>query len=55
MDDILRKCRKLIREQYFKEMISDDPLNAVRYLQMDLYQIYDHNDLEEAKQVRLFN
>lgn len=49
--DLLRHNRRLIREQCFREMIQTEPIGAVRYLQSELYSLFDHTNPEESNKV----
>ncbi|RWS09436.1 muskelin-like protein [Dinothrombium tinctorium] len=51
--ELLRNCKKLIREQHFKEIIAENPLEAVQYLQSELSETFDHSDAEEQKMFQL--
>lgn len=51
--ELLRKCKRLIREQAFRELINKSETQAVYYLQHDLSSVFDHNDGDEANEFRL--
>lgn len=51
-EQLLQKCKRMVREQKFKEQITDNPVNAVQYLQSDLFETFDHQNPEERKMVR---
>ncbi|KFQ70847.1 Muskelin, partial [Phaethon lepturus] len=50
---LLRHCKYLIRKHRFEEKAQTDPLNALKYLQNDLYVTVDHSDPEETKEFQL--
>ena len=39
---------------HFESIITSDTVNAVRYLQNELYQTFQHSNNEEAIEVRMF-
>ena len=49
--ELLRRCRKLIRELNFKEKIRDNALEAVHYLRSKLSDTFDHTDPDERRKV----
>lgn len=50
-EQLLRQCRRLIRELAFKEKINENPIEAVQYLQSKLSEVFDHNNPEEREMV----
>lgn len=50
-EQLFRRCKRLVREQTYKEIIQRDEANAVRFLQNELSDTFDHNDSEEIKAV----
>ncbi|KAF6032458.1 MKLN1 [Bugula neritina] len=47
---IIRKYKLLIRKHKYKELIAEDPLAAVIYLQKDVYEVVDHKCDTESKE-----
>ncbi|XP_064633309.1 muskelin-like [Lineus longissimus] len=52
-EQLLRKCKYLLRKQRFQEIASTNPVNALRYLQTDLAQTVDHSDLDDSREFQL--
>jgi len=52
-EQLLRQCRRLIRELAFKEKINENPIEAVQYLQSKLSEVFDHNNPEEREMFQL--
>ncbi|KAG1683390.1 Muskelin [Nymphon striatum] len=54
-DHVLRKCKLMIRQHRFEEMVSVErnQYNALMYLQSDIHALVDHNDEEEEKHFQL--
>ncbi|XP_066283972.1 muskelin-like [Branchiostoma lanceolatum] len=49
-EQLLRRCRYLIRRHKFQEIAAADPLAALQFLQCDLASIVDHEDDEETRE-----
>ncbi|XP_054163494.1 muskelin-like isoform X2 [Oppia nitens] len=47
--ELLRKCKRLVREQTFKELIQRNGSLAIKYLQNELSSIFNHSDPEEKR------
>lgn len=50
-EQLLRKCKRLIREQTYREIIQKNETSAVYFLQNQLSETFDHSDPEEIKAV----
>ncbi|GFS06019.1 muskelin [Elysia marginata] len=53
LDDLLRRCRCLIRKQQFLEMTTQEPLKAMSFLQNEVADMVDHTDPKETKEFQL--
>lgn len=53
-EEIDRRSRKLLRQLNFEEKISQDPVDAVRYLQSKVSETFDHGNPDEANEVCVF-
>ncbi|KAJ3533193.1 hypothetical protein NM688_g7313 [Phlebia brevispora] len=52
-DDIVRRCRYLIRQQRFRELCMTGPqIKALTYLQTEVSAVVDHSDAEETRVFR---
>ncbi|XP_021957307.1 muskelin isoform X2 [Folsomia candida] len=49
-DELLKKCKLLLRNQKFEELASKDSLNALIYLQTSLSELIDHEDIEQTNE-----
>ncbi|CAG2105822.1 unnamed protein product [Medioppia subpectinata] len=47
--ELLRLCKRLVREQAFREMIDRNGSKAIQYLQNQLSQTFNHSDPEESR------
>lgn len=54
-DQVLTKCKLLIRKQKFEELAMTNSLEALEYLQTQVSEIINHEDVEQAKEVRIQN
>uniref|UniRef100_T1J0F1 Muskelin N-terminal domain-containing protein n=1 Tax=Strigamia maritima TaxID=126957 RepID=T1J0F1_STRMM len=52
-EQLLRRCKRLIRKHQFQEIVSSDSIRALQYLQTELAATIDHSDPEEAKEFQL--
>uniref|UniRef100_A0A224Z4H8 Muskelin n=1 Tax=Rhipicephalus zambeziensis TaxID=60191 RepID=A0A224Z4H8_9ACAR len=52
-EQLLRRCRQLVRQHCFREITFEDPLAALRYLQTELADTVDHSNIEEERQFQL--
>ncbi|XP_077487639.1 muskelin 1 isoform X1 [Amblyomma americanum] len=52
-EQLLRRCRQLVRQHCFREITFEDPLAALRYLQTELADTVDHSNVEEERQFQL--
>lgn len=50
-DQILRKCKLIIRKHKFEELSMKNSIEALEYLQTQVYEIIDHADPEQTKEV----
>ncbi|CAG2174665.1 unnamed protein product [Oppiella nova] len=48
-EELLRKCRRLVREQSYREIIQRAPQRAIQYLQNQLSQTFDHSVPDESR------
>ncbi|XP_014296993.1 muskelin [Microplitis demolitor] len=52
-DQILRRCKLIIRKHKFKELALCNSMKALEYLQKDISEIVDHSDVEQTKDFQL--
>ncbi|XP_070558105.1 muskelin-like [Ptychodera flava] len=52
-EQLLRKCKYLIRKDKFQEISTNNPIEALTYLQKDLAATVDHGDPNETKEFQL--
>ena len=52
-EQLMRRCRYLLRKHRFQELAGEDPIAALSYLQTSLAQMVDHTDSEETREVRV--
>lgn len=52
-EQILKKCKLLIRKHKFKELALNNSVEALEYLQTEVSEIIDHNDAEQTKEFQL--
>lgn len=52
-EQILKKCKLLIRKYKFKELALNNSIEALEYLQNDISEIIDHDDEEQTKDFQL--
>ena len=52
-DEVLRKCKILIRQSKFSELAAQDSMVALRYLHTSLSSVVDHNNAQEEREVHL--
>ncbi|KAG8038628.1 hypothetical protein G9C98_007335 [Cotesia typhae] len=52
-DQILTRCKLIIRKHKFKELAFCNSMKALEYLQKDISEIIDHNDVEQTKDFQL--
>lgn len=53
-EQILKKCKLIIRKHKFEELATKNSIEALEYLQTKVYEIIDHSDPEQTKEVRVF-
>lgn len=53
-EQILQKCKFLIRKHKFEELALENSVEALEYLQTKIAEIIDHNDEEQTKEVIIF-
>lgn len=53
-EQILKRCKLLIRKHKFKELALNNSVEALEYLQTKVSEIIDHNDMEQTKEVVTF-
>ncbi|XP_037092841.1 muskelin-like isoform X2 [Pollicipes pollicipes] len=51
--EILRQCKLLLRRQRFEELVTEDVMAALQYLQTELASTVDHADAEQERQFQL--
>ncbi|XP_033315653.1 muskelin isoform X1 [Bombus bifarius] len=52
-EQILKRCKLLIRKHKFKELALNNSVEALEYLQTKVSEIIDHNDVEQTKEFQL--
>ncbi|XP_034941544.1 muskelin [Chelonus insularis] len=52
-EQILKRCKLLIRKYKFKELALNNSIEALEYLQKDISEIIDHNDVKQTKNFQL--
>lgn len=52
-EQLLRRCKHLVRQHCFREITFKDPLSALRYLQTELSDTVDHSNPEEEREFQL--
>jgi len=52
-DEVLRKCKILIRQSKFSELAAQDSMVALRYLHTSLSSVVDHNNAQEEREYQL--
>ncbi|XP_022109692.1 muskelin-like [Acanthaster planci] len=52
-DQVVRRCKHLIRKHRFQEIAMSNPVQALRYLQTELYETVNHKDEQETKEFQL--
>ncbi|XP_001607967.2 muskelin [Nasonia vitripennis] len=52
-EKILTKCKLIIRKHKFEELSMHNSIEALQYLQTEISEIIDHNDLEQTKEFQL--
>ncbi|XP_046436398.1 muskelin isoform X1 [Neodiprion lecontei] len=52
-EQILRKCKLIIRKHKFEELAMKNSIEALEYLQTQVYEIIDHADPEQTKEFQL--
>lgn len=50
-EQILKRCKLLIRKHKFEELALNNSVEALEYLQTKVSEIIDHNDVEQTKEV----
>lgn len=50
-EQILNKCKLLIRKYKFRELALSNSIEALEYLQTKIFEIIDHNDSQQTKEV----
>ena len=50
-DEVLRKCRNMIRQCKFSELAASDAMNALKYLHTSLASVVDHSNPIEEREV----
>lgn len=50
-EQILKKCKLIIRTHKFEELAASNSFEALEYLQTKVFEIIDHNDEEQTKEV----
>ena len=48
-DQLLRKCKQIVRELEYRELVAKNELLAVSYLRTDLSETFDHNNENERR------
>ena len=51
-NDVLRRCRIMIRQCNFSELASTNQMQALKYLHTSLASIVDHNNPKEEREVK---
>lgn len=54
-DQLLKQCRRLIRQHHFREIAAKDPIAGMTYLQEKLAEIVDHSNDDERKEFQLLS
>ncbi|XP_053982372.1 muskelin [Hylaeus anthracinus] len=52
-EQILKRCKLLIRKYKFEELALNNSVEALEYLQTKVSEIIDHNDVEQTKEFQL--
>ncbi|XP_012154161.1 muskelin 1 isoform X2 [Megachile rotundata] len=52
-EQILKRCKLLIRKHKFEELALNNSVEALEYLQTKVSEIIDHNDVEQTKEFQL--
>lgn len=50
-EQILNKCKLLIRKYKFRELALSNSIEALEYLQTKIFEIIDHNDSQQTEEV----
>lgn len=50
-EQILKKCKLIIRTHKFKELALSNSIEALEYLQTKIFEIIDHNDTQQTREV----
>lgn len=53
-EQILKRCKRLIRKYKFEELATKDGIEALEYLQTEVSEIIDHADEDQAKEVYIY-
>ena len=51
-EQILKKCKLIIRKQKFEELAMNNSIEALEYLQTKVSEIIDHNDTDQTNEVK---
>ncbi|XP_078047275.1 muskelin 1 [Augochlora pura] len=52
-EEVVKRCKLLIRKHKFKELAMSSSVEALEYLQTQVSEIIDHNDMEQTKEFQL--
>ncbi|XP_050461630.1 muskelin isoform X2 [Cataglyphis hispanica] len=52
-EQILKKCKLIIRTHKFKELALSNSIEALEYLQTKIFEIIDHNDTQQTREFQL--
>lgn len=50
-EQILKKCKLIIRTHKFKELALSNSIEALEYLQTKIFEIIDHDDTQQTREV----
>lgn len=50
-EQVLKRCKLIIRTHKFKELALSNSIEALEYLQTRVFEIIDHDDVQQTKEV----
>lgn len=53
-EQILKRCKLIIRKHKFQELALSNSIEALEYLQTKVSEIIDHNDVQQTKEVSTY-